>query len=66
LAGYGGGFLYETYIFMTDITGIAIIVFSLTGIFLGVYSSKNLFPKLLLLFIGLVYTLLVIITFMRA
>lgn len=63
---YGGGFIYNLYVLMTDITAVAIIIFSLTGIYLGLYNGKKLFPKLLLLFIGMGYTLLVIFSFMKS
>lgn len=63
---YGGGFIYNLYVLMTDITAVAIIIFSLTGIYLGLYNGKKLFPKLLLFSIGLGYTLLVIFSFMKS
>lgn len=66
LRGYGGGFLYDLYIFMTDLTGIAIILFSVTGIYLGLRNGKQILLKLIFLCFGMGYTLLVIFTFLQS
>lgn len=66
LRGYGGGFLYDLYILMTDLTGISIILFSLTGIYLGLMNGKQIFLKLLFLLIGVSYTLLVIFALLKS
>ncbi|HLP74051.1 MAG TPA: PepSY-associated TM helix domain-containing protein [Bacteroidales bacterium] len=61
---YGGGAVYDLYVFMTDITALSIIVFSVTGLYMGLIERKNILIKLILLGIGISYTLLVIFSFM--
>lgn len=65
MRGYGGGLPYDLYILMTDLTGIALILFSVTGIYLGLYNGRQILLKLLLLFLGVGYTSLVIFTFLH-
>ncbi len=66
LNGYGGGFIYDFYTLMIDLTAISIIVFAFTGLYLGLFNGKQLIPKLLFLALGTGYTLLVIISFMNS
>lgn len=61
---YGGGPVYDLYVFMTDLTASAILVFSITGLYIGLADRKNILLKLLFLVIGISYTLLVIFSFM--
>ena len=63
---YGGGFVYDLYVIMTDLTGISILVFSITGIWLGLNNRKMLIAKLLVLSLTMGYTLLVIFSLMKS
>jgi hypothetical protein len=63
--GYGGGFLYNLYVFMTDLAGIGIIIFSVTGIIIAFSNRKNMIAKIIILAAGIGYTMLVVISFMR-
>lgn len=65
LKGYGGGSVYDLYVFMTDLTAISLIVFALTGIYLGLYDKKNILFKIALLIAGIGYTLIVVYAFMK-
>jgi len=66
LHGFGGGGVYELYILMMDIASIALILFSLSGLFMWFQLSKNKFFGLLLLALGIGYTLFVLWSFMRS
>jgi hypothetical protein len=66
LKGYGGGLIYDMYVMITDLTASSIILFALTGLYLGLLERRSLMPKLIVLFIGIGYTLLVIYSFMKA
>lgn len=63
--GYGGGLLYNLYIFMTDIAGTGIIIFSVTGIIIAFSNRKNIIAKIIILATGIGYTMLVVLSFMR-
>jgi hypothetical protein len=65
LKGFGGGTVYNLYVFMTDMTAISLILFALTGIYMGLRNGRNLFLKLFLLSAGVGYTLLVVFAFMK-
>jgi hypothetical protein len=63
---YGGGFIYDLYVSMTDLTGISMLVFAITGIWLGLNNGKRLMAKLLVLSLAVGYTLLVIFSLMNS
>ena len=62
--GYGGGLIYHLYIILMDLTGIALIVFSLTGLYMALKFTKSVLIPLLIVSIGLMYTLYVIYSLM--
>jgi len=66
LKGYGGGFMYDLYVFMSDLTAVSIILISFTGIYLGLYNGEKIILKLMLLAIGLAYILLVVFSFLKS
>ena len=61
--GYGGGILYDIYMVMMDLTSVGLILFAVTGIYLWikVLPSKKL--GIIMLALGVGYTILVILTF---
>ena len=61
---YGGGFVYDMYVFMKDLTAIAFIVFAITGIYMWYRSMKRKVLGLLILTISIGYTATVIYFFM--
>jgi hypothetical protein len=65
LHGYGGGWLYDLYVLMMDLASIALILFSLTGIYLWYQLMKRKTWGFLLLALSLAYTTLVNYLFMN-
>lgn len=63
--GYGSGFLYNFYILMTDLTGAGIIIFSVTGIIVALSNRKNFIIKLIIFTTGIIYTTLVVMSFIN-
>ena len=65
LHGYGGGWLYNIYIFMMDLASIATILFSLTGIYLWYKLIKKKTWGVIILSACMGYTAIVIYLFMK-
>jgi hypothetical protein len=65
LKGYGGGFLYDLYVLMTDLVAAGILLFSITGVFIAFLKPGKLIIKIVLLGAGVIYTALVVISFMK-
>ena len=63
LHGYGGGWIYNLYMFMMDLSSISLILFALTGIYLWLRALKKRFWGMIFLALGIIYTTIVIITF---
>jgi hypothetical protein len=66
MTGYGGGFFYDLYMLMTDLTGIGVILFAITGVWIAFSKKKDLIPKLVVFCIGMGYTIAVIVSFMKS
>jgi hypothetical protein len=65
LEKYGGGMVYNIYIFMMDLSGIALIIFSLTGIYMFFTTIKRKAIGWVILSVSIAYTLLVIFSFLQ-
>jgi len=63
---YGGGFLYDIYIFMMDLSSLALIVYGLSGIYLWYKLEKKKWPGLLFLLAGAGYTLAVMVSILNS
>lgn len=63
--GYGGGWLYNIYIFMMDLASIATILFACTGIYLWYKLIKRKTWGLIILSACIGYTAIVIYLFMH-
>lgn len=63
--GYGGGFLYDCYAIMTDVTGAGILIFSITGLIIAFSNRNYMILKILIFMAGIGYTVLVILSFMN-
>jgi len=63
LHNYGGGILYNMYIVMMDLTSLSLIVFALTGVYLWFKVLPSWKWGLVMLSLGMGYTLWVILTF---
>lgn len=63
--GYGAGYVYNIYVLMTDLTGAGIILFSVTGIIIAFSNRRNIIIKLIFLATGIIYTMLVVMSFMK-
>lgn len=55
LHGYGGGFTYDVYLFMMDISSIALIVFAITGILMWWQLKKSKGLGIIILMVSLAY-----------
>ena len=60
---YGGGVIYNIYVFMMDISSLSLIVFVISGIILWLKVIKNRWLGIVFLLTGVVYTLWVFLTF---
>lgn len=60
---YGGGFIYDLYVIMMDLCSIGLIIFSITGFVLWLKVINNKIWGYLFFFLGISYTLWVIVTF---
>ncbi len=62
---YGGGMVYDMYILMMDLSGIALIIFSLTGFYLFLKTIRNKTTGYVLLSLSIAYTLFVIYSLLK-
>ncbi len=65
LEKYGGGPVYDMYIFMMDLSGIALIIFSLTGIYMFFTTIKRKAIGWVILSVSIAYTLFVVFSFLE-
>jgi len=63
LHNYGGGVLYNLYILMMDLTSISLIIFAVTGVYLWLKALPSWKWGLVMLSLGMGYTLWVALTF---
>jgi len=63
LHNYGGGILYNLYILMMDLTSFGLILFAVTGAYLWLKTLPSWKWGLVMLSLGMGYTLWVILTF---
>lgn len=66
LHAYGGGWLYDGYILLMDLTSLALILFALTGVYLWWKLMKRKLLGMLLLVLSMSYTAVIIYLFLRA
>lgn len=64
LHGYGGGFLYDIYALMLDLSSIAVMLFSLSGIYLWWGSTRQKLPGVVALGLSVAFTLGMIVHLM--
>ena len=64
LHGYGGGWVYNLYILMMDLSSIALIVFALTGFYMWFKLLGKRALGWILLAISFVYTFLIVYAFL--
>ncbi len=65
LEKYGGGLVYDLYILMMDLSGIALIIFSLSGIYLFLKTIKRKTTGWVFLSCSIAYTLFVIFSLLK-
>ena len=63
--GYGGGWLYNIYVLMLDLTSIATILFGLTGLYLWYKLMRKKMWGIILLSASIGYTIIIITFFMN-
>jgi hypothetical protein len=57
LHGYGGGWLYNLWSFLMDLSSLSMIVFASTGVWMWLQLTRRRWPGYLLLVFGCAYTL---------
>jgi hypothetical protein len=62
MEGYGGGWIYNLYIFMMDLSSLSLIVFAASGIYLWIKIERTLIWGAIFLLIGIIYTLTVMLS----
>jgi len=65
LNGYGGGWLYDIYVFMLDLARIALLVFVVTGLYLWYKLIRKKTWGIIILSASIIYTLIIIALFMN-
>ena len=62
---YGGGFLYDLYILMMDLSSVSLILFAGSGVYMWMKLEKNKTWGILFLAAGIIYTLSVVLSIMK-
>jgi hypothetical protein len=65
LNGYGGGWVYDLYVLMMDVTSFALIVFALSGVYLWCKLIRKRTWGLIILSSAILYTIIIITLFMN-
>lgn len=63
LVHYGGGFVYDLYMFMMDLSSLSLIIFAITGVYLWLKVLKRKTWGFVFLALGVIYTAIVLLTF---
>ena len=64
--GYGGGWIYDIFVFMMDLASIALIIFAITGTYMWYKTFKHKMLGWIILALSIGYTFTIIFSFMNA